>query len=93
VVFVQDDDLLGSLRAIVGNRDELKLELQGHVTCPPSREDRTTVPGFGRSPEPTTPSLARSPGMALLLRECTEWLDRLDSEEFVTVNLSWRSGF
>jgi hypothetical protein len=27
-------------------------------------------------------------GMALLLRECTEWLDRLDSEEFVTVNLS-----
>jgi hypothetical protein len=27
-------------------------------------------------------------GMAALLRECTEWLDRLDREEFVTVNLS-----
>jgi hypothetical protein len=55
VVFVQDDDLLGGFRAIVGNRDELKLELQGHVTCPPSREDRTTVPGFGRSPEDPCP--------------------------------------
>src|SRR5712692_451422 len=27
-------------------------------------------------------------GIAALLRECTEWLDRLDREEFVTVNLS-----
>src|SRR6266852_787500 len=26
-------------------------------------------------------------GIAALLRECTEWLDRLDREEFVTVNL------
>jgi hypothetical protein len=27
-------------------------------------------------------------GIAALLRECTEWLDRLDREEFVAVNLS-----
>ncbi len=26
-------------------------------------------------------------GIAALVRECTEWLDRLDREEFVTVNL------
>jgi len=27
-------------------------------------------------------------GIAALVRECTEWLDRLDREEFVAVNLS-----
>jgi len=44
VVLVQDENVLGGFRAIVGNRDELELESQRHVDVPsePGRSHHRT---------------------------------------------------
>ena len=49
---------------------------------------RATTMGWDSSATPTGASSGlRLGGIAALVHECTEWLDRLDREEFVAVNL------
>ena len=48
----------------------------------------TTMRWDSAATQPAAGSGAPLAGIAALVRECTEWLDRLDREEFVSVNLS-----
>src|SRR5258707_14247780 len=59
-----------------------------HAPVSSSSARATTMRWDNSATHPSAGSRVPLAGMAALLRECTEWLDRLHREEFVTVKLS-----